>query len=84
MPIDPTTRLKRISRYLSLAWFGLVALATLAGALFLLIPNEALSVFGPDRSLAYAIAFIVVVAVIGLPLLIVAAMISRKARSGAS
>ena len=76
---DTEYRLRKISRYLSLGWMALVALASLAGILFVFTPNEAVFVLGRGSAVAYALGFVLVVAVVGLPLLVVAAMLSRKA-----
>lgn len=80
MTTNPSA-LRSVSRYLALAWFGLVGLAALAGAALVFLPNEASFVFGPGRTTAYAVAFVLVVAVVGLPLLVIAALIARKAGS---
>ena len=80
MTIDPPSRLRSLSRNLALAWFGLVGVATVAGALFVFIPNEALTTFGRLRCMTYALAFILLVAIVGLPLLVAAALLNRKGR----
>ena len=80
MTTDPPSRLKSVSRYLALAWFGLVGVATVAGVLFVFVPNEALTAFGRERCMTYALAFILLVAIVGLPLLVAAALLNRKGR----
>ena len=82
MTTNPHSRPRTISRYLALAWFGLVGLAVIVGVMFVLVPNVGLFVFGRERCVAYALAFILSVAIVGLPLLVLAALLDRKARRG--
>lgn len=81
MTTNPPSRQRSNSRYLALAWFGLVGLAVVVGVMFVLVPNEGLFVFGRESCVAYALAFILSVAILGLPLLVLAAVLDRKARN---
>lgn len=82
MTTNPPSRPGTISRYLALAWFALVGLAVAAGMILVFVPNEALLAIGRERCVAYALAFVLLVAVVGLPLLILAGFLDRKARRG--
>lgn len=77
MTTQPTGR-KRVSQYLTIAWFTLVGLAAVCGMLTVLVPNEFSFVVGRQSTVAYVLAFVLLVAVAGLPLLVAAAVMSRK------
>ena len=69
---------KRFARALVGAWFMLVGLAVIVVMLVALVPNELQEHVGVAP---FAVPFVLVVALVGLPLLVVAVRLTRRRSS---
>jgi hypothetical protein len=70
----------RLSTWLIRVWFAAVALAGVVAALLCLVPNEGLDHFGSARMFTYAVWLVLSVAIVSLPLLLIAALLERRAK----
>ena len=75
---------KRWSPILARIWMVIVSAAVFFAGLLFVIPNELVGHVGTYRMVSYAAGFVLFVAIAGLPLLVVAAILDRRGRRGSS
>jgi len=68
----------RVSSWLVRSWVGLVVAAIAFVALLVILPSDGRDHFGVSWLLLYGLGFVLAVAILGLPLLIVATILDRR------